>query len=172
MIKYALVCDKGHEFESWFQNSDAFDTQAKRGFVDCPHCGSIKVEKALMSPSVATSRKKDAGREAAIKAQAIQQTPHTAQAGGGAPGQVAPAGVTLLDEQQVKLREALRELHAKIAETTVDVGDKFTEEARRIHDGDAPARSIRGAATFEQAKELWEEGIPVLPVPQLPDDKN
>ena len=50
MIRYALVCDKGHGFESWFADSAAFDKQAKRGLVTCPHCGSAKVEKAIMAP--------------------------------------------------------------------------------------------------------------------------
>ena len=160
MIKYALVCDKGHEFESWFSNSDAFDKQVKRGFVDCPHCGSIKVSKALMAPSVSTSRKKDARAEAARAAQ-MASSP-------AAPG----GGMTLLDNEQQKLRAALRELHEKITANTDDVGEKFPDEARKIHDGEAPARSIRGHATIEQAKELWDEGIPVLPVPSLPDERN
>lgn len=156
MIKYALVCDNGHEFESWFSNSDAFDTQAKRGFVDCPQCGSLKVSKALMTPSVATSRKREARAEAA---RAPQDAPET-------------GGMTLLDEKQIKLREMLRELHAKIVETTDDVGARLPEEARKIRDGDAPARSIRGEATLEEARDLWEEGIPVLPIPTLPDERN
>ena len=159
MIKYALVCDKEHEFESWFANSDAFDKQVKRGFVDCPHCGSIKVAKALMAPSVSTGRKKDARAEAARVAIAAQ-TP------------ASGSEMTLLDGQQQQLRAALRERREKIAANTDDVGDKFPDEARKIHDGDAPARSIRGNATMEQAKELWDEGIPVLPVPSLPEERN
>ena len=55
MIKYSLICAKKHEFESWFQNSTAFDKQAKRGLVACPSCGSTKVEKALMAPRLARS---------------------------------------------------------------------------------------------------------------------
>ena len=58
MIKYQLMCDKDHEFAGWFQSSDAFDAQVRRKLVDCPTCGSTKVRKALMAPSVATSRKK------------------------------------------------------------------------------------------------------------------
>ena len=165
MIKYALICDKGHEFESWFSNSDAFDKQVKRGFVDCPHCGSIKVSKALMAPSVSTGRKKDARAQAA-RAE-IARVARAQNAAGPGPGDMA-----LLEAQQQQLRAALRELHEKIAANTDDVGDRFPDEARKIHDGDAPARSIRGQATIEQAKELWEEGIPVLPVPSLPDERN
>ena len=80
--------------------------------------------------------------------------------------------MTLLDEPQRQMREAIRELHQKIAENTVDVGKAFTAEARRMHDGEVPQRAIRGEATIAEAKELWDEGIPVLPVPALPDDRN
>lgn len=59
MIRFALRCEHEHEFEAWFGNSADFDTQKKRGFVECPHCGSRKVEKALMAPSVSTSRKQE-----------------------------------------------------------------------------------------------------------------
>ena len=64
MIKYALICDEGHDFESWFNNSESFDTQAKRGFVECPLCQSKKVSKALMAPSVSTSRRRSATQRA------------------------------------------------------------------------------------------------------------
>jgi hypothetical protein len=161
MIKYALVCENGHEFESWFSDSDAYETQAKRGFVECPHCGSIKVEKALMAPSVSTSRRR-ARNEAAAHI----------PAGPPAVAPVAQQPVAILDETQRALREAIRELHAKITENTVDVGAQFSDEARRMHLGEAPTRAIRGQATIAEAKELWDEGIPVLPVPRLPDERN
>ena len=58
MIRYALVCEKGHDFESWFADSAAYDKQIKRKLVTCPHCGSAKVEKAIMAPRLAGSRKR------------------------------------------------------------------------------------------------------------------
>ena len=67
MIRYALVCDKGHEFESWFADSAAYDKQAKRGLVACPHCGSAKVEKAIMAPRLAGARKRDAALPSAAQ---------------------------------------------------------------------------------------------------------
>ncbi len=154
MIKYALVCDKGHEFESWFPNSDAYDAQARRGLVDCPHCGSTAINKALMAPSVSTSKRK-------ARNEGVETAP--------AP---EPQPVALMDDKQRAIRDAIRELHTKIAETSVDVGAQFSHEARRMHDGETPVRAIRGQATLAEAKELWEEGIPVLPIPQLPDDRN
>lgn len=156
MIRYALVCENGHGFESWFSNSDSYETQARRGVVDCPQCGSTKVEKALMAPAVSTSRRR--ARNDAVADAPAPQTP--------------PQPVAILDEKQRALREAIRELHAKINESTVDVGAQFPDEARRMHQGEAPERPIRGRASFEEAKELWDEGIPVLPVPTLPDERN
>ena len=164
MIKYSLVCDNAHEFESWFPNSDAFDKQAKRGLVECPHCGSQKVSKALMAPSVSTSKRR-------ARNTFIEHMPQPATAV-TPPVPVPPQPVALLDEQQQKMRAAIRELHEKIAETTVDVGKSFSDEARKMHDGEKPQRAIRGEATFAEAKELWEDGIPVLPIPSLPEDRN
>lgn len=168
MIKYALVCENAHEFESWFPNSDAFEKQVKRGLVDCPTCGSQRVSKGLMAPRVSTSRKKEALAER-MRAQ-IAKTP-------AAPIPVPiptadPQSMALLDERHAELRAAIRELHANIIANTEDVGKKFPEQARKMHEGHAPARSIRGEATLEEAKELWEEGIPVLPVPSLPEERN
>ncbi len=154
MIKYALVCDKGHDFDSWFPDSDAYDAQARRGLVDCPQCGSTSVHKALMAPSVSTSKRK------------------ARNAGAGTTPAADAQPIALMDEKQRALRDAIRALHAKVAETSVDVGAQFTHEARRMHDGETPVRAIRGQATLAEAKELWEEGIPVLPLPQLPDDRN
>ncbi len=183
MIKYSLICEKDHEFESWFANSESFDTQVKRGLVDCPHCGSKKVFKALMAPSVATARKKEQRQENRAHAmrQAMAAMPPPGAAPVAAPAAPVPASapivapqqpVTLLDEKHAELRAAIRELHEKVVATSEDVGKDFPEQARQMHDGDIPVRSIRGEATFEEAKELWEEGIPVLPIPPLPEDRN
>jgi hypothetical protein len=167
MIKYSLVCDNAHEFDSWFPNSDAFDKQAKRGLVECPHCGSQKVSKALMAPSVSTSKRR-------ARNTFIEHMPQPAEPSAVATPAAPPAQqpVALLDEQQQQMRAAIRELHQKIAENTVDVGKSFSDEARKMHDGEKPQRAIRGEATFAEAKELWEDGIPVLPVPSLPEDRN
>ncbi|MCC2099153.1 MAG: DUF1178 family protein, partial [Hyphomicrobiales bacterium] len=159
MIKYALVCQKGHEFESWFAGSQAFDEQAAKGLVECPFCGSKKISKALMAPSVSTSRKKE-GRTQERREEAVRQlaSPPEPAADGDVPPPGASGSVALLDENQLKLREAIRELHTKMTQNTVDVGEKFSEEARRMHDGEAPERPIRGQASLKQAKELWEDG--------------
>ncbi len=160
MIKYALICDQEHEFESWFPNADAYDQQVKRGFVECPHCQSKKISKALMAPAVSTSRRKEAMRETVMP-----DVP-------AVPAVMPDAPVALLDETQQQMRAMIRELHEKLTENSTDVGENFTDEARKIHSGEAPERSIHGRASLDEAKALIEEGIPVLPLPVPPDERN
>jgi hypothetical protein len=148
MIKYSLVCEKSHSFESWFPDSGSYETQSRRGLIACPDCGSARVSKALMAPAIVGSGKK---------------TPR--QDGAAAP-------VALLDERQQRMREMARHLRQEIIANTDDVGAKFPEEARAIHDGEAPVRSIRGQATPEEARALIEEGVGVLPLPFLPEEFN
>lgn len=147
MILYRLICAEGHEFESWFKDSAAYDKQAAQGIVTCPFCHSAKVSKAVMAPHVARS-----DRESKPDARA--------------------SDVALLDEQHAALRAMIRELREKIVASTEDVGDNFPDEARRIQDGEAQERAIRGRASFEEAKALLEEGIEILPIPGLPNEGN
>ncbi|MEO5324851.1 DUF1178 family protein [Mesorhizobium sp. CC13] len=141
MIRFSLHCDNAHDFEGWFRSNDDFDTQRKRGFVECPECGSQKVEKALMAPAVSTSRKQE---------------------------KIALA----MGEQQRRAMAALKDLSEKVRQNAEDVGDKFAEEARKIHFGEAEARGIYGAATLDEAKGLAEDGIDFMPLPVFPDDRN
>jgi hypothetical protein len=150
MIKYSLVCDQGHDFESWFASGASYDSQARRRLIACPLCQSQKVAKALMAPSIAGVRK-----------DASPRSPPE-----------APVPVALLDERQQKLRAVARQLRAEIEKNTVDVGGDFSRIARAIHEGDEPERSIRGQASFEEARALIEDGIGVLPLPMLPDEIN
>ena len=148
MIRYSLICDKEHEFDGWFASSEAFDKQVRRGLVECPACGSIKVGKALMTPGVPvkSNRKTDAEPVKALH---------------------APA-----DPKVQAMMEMVRKLREHV-ETNADyVGDRFVEEARRMHYGEKDPRGIYGEATLEDAVELHEEGIDVLPLPKLPDEAN
>ena len=177
MIKYALICDQGHTFESWFSNAEGYETQVKRGFVECPTCQTKQVSKAMMAPSVSTSRRKEAIRAqtAAMTAAAMQAQAHSAAAAASAPPAPAAAPaqpVALLDEGQQALRAMVRELHEKLTENSTDVGDRFTTEARDMQSGDTPMRQIHGRATLEEAKALIEEGVPVMPLPTLPNEWN
>ena len=150
MIKYALICEQRHEFESWFANSAAYDKQTKRGLVSCPACGSSKVEKAIMAPRLSGTRK------------ARQGTAETPTA----------TSVAMLSPQERELRAKLKEVREHITKNADYVGQKFPEEARKMHYGDIEHRSIYGEASLETAKELSEEGIELHPLPVLPDEQN
>ena len=157
MIRYALVCEKGHDFESWFQDSAAYDKQAKRGLVNCPHCGSAKIEKAIMAPRLAGAKKRTAPVE----------TP--AEAPAAAPEK---APVAMLSPQEQEFRSKLKELREHLTKNADHVGAKFPEEARKMHYGETEHRSIYGEASPEEAKALVEEGIEFHPLPILPDERN
>ncbi len=159
MIRYALVCEKGHEFESWFADSAAYDRQAKRKLVSCPHCGSAKVEKAIMAPRLATSK---IGTEP-VDAPALPDAATPAD---------MPAPVAMLSPQERELRAKLKELRDHVTRNADDVGPKFPEEARKMHYGEIERRSIYGVASPEDAAELAEEGIDFHPLPLLPDERN
>lgn len=164
MIKYALVCDKGHTFESWFADSAAFDKQAKRKLIACPHCESTKVEKAIMAPRVTTSKK----RARALEAPAAAEAPAPALP---APAPT-PAPVAMISPQEQEFRAKLKELRDHLTKNSDNVGAKFPEEARKMHYGETEHRSIYGVASPDEAKELAEEGIEFHPLPVLPDERN
>jgi hypothetical protein len=157
MIRYALVCDKGHDFESWFADSAAFDRQKKRKLVGCPVCGSSKVEKALMTPRIAGGRKRVAAKP-----------PEPAETPAAEPA--APVAIVSPEEQE--FRSKLKELRSHLLKNSENVGGKFPEEARKMHYGEVEHRSIYGVASPQDAKELAEEGIEFHPLPVLPDERN
>jgi hypothetical protein len=160
MIKYALQCDKAHRFESWFPSISSYESQAKRGFVECPHCGSVTVEKQIMAPTV---------RLGGIRA---DETPVDVSPAVAPKETTAAASLMADSEAAQKLRGMIRELHEQVQANTEDVGTQFADEARKIHYGDAEERGIRGRATAEQTEALAEEGIGFLPMPTLPEDRN
>jgi hypothetical protein len=153
MIRYGLVCAQGHGFDGWFRSSEDFDAQAARRLLACPLCGSGEVTKALMAPALA---KGDA--------------PAPAEP---APPQASPGReVALVSGEHRRLRKMLTELRAELVKDAVDVGDRFPEEARKIHYGETEKTSIYGRASAEEARGLAEEGIAFHPLPSLPDEQN
>jgi hypothetical protein len=158
MIRYALVCDSAHEFESWFADSGAYDKQSKRKLIACPQCGSTKVEKAIMAPRLATSRRR---RGVAV------ETPAPAVA---AASDTTP--VAMLSPQESELRSKLKELRDHLTKNADNVGQKFPEQARKMHYGEIEHRSIFGQASPDEARDLAEEGIEFHPLPILPDERN
>ena len=157
MIKYSVQCQKGHGFEAWFPNSDAFDKQTKRGLVSCPDCGSVKVTKALMAPHVSRKTRKKGQSEVVP---AVRSGPGVQR--------VATPGVAMPAEMVELLRKIRKDVEAK-AEY---VGPKFADEARKIHYDEAPERGIYGEASLDDVKALHEEGIDCLPLPLLPEERN
>ena len=158
MIKYALRCDRSHAFESWFRDGSAYEALAAAGELACPDCGSAAVSKAVMAPSIAKGR---VGR--AVARREAQQQPQPP---------APPQTMAMMGPEERNLREMVRALHRKIADTSENVGGAFPEEARRIHEGEAPQRAIHGQATGEEVKALIEDGVPLLPIPPLPDERN
>ena len=174
MIRYALSCDRGHTFESWFQNSAAYDKQAKRLLVACPICGSAKVEKAIMAPRIAASSA-DTGSPDAPQLPVPAPAPATAAHALAPPaGAQNPANtpVAVMSAPEYELRQKLKEIRDHITKNASYVGTRFPEEARKIHYGETERRSIYGEASTDEAKELFEEGIEFHPLPVLPDDQN
>jgi hypothetical protein len=169
MIKYTLRCERGHEFESWFKNSAAYDNQRKRGLVACPGCGSAKVEKAIMAPRLARS-------------ESAEPEPHPAEPGPPPPAAALPVPmpmapprkgtVAIMSAQERELRKKLKELREHIVKNADYVGQRFPEQARKIHYGEIEHRSSYGEASPEEAKELHDEGIAFHPLPILPDEFN
>lgn len=176
MIKYTLVCEAKHGFEGWFRNSDDFESQRGRKLVACPVCGSVNVEKGLMAPAVSTSRKKEARlpvRDAESLSAASEATkPVKSVAAAPADTALQPSALLPGDVRQKEVLEALRQVRTQIIENSENVGAKFASEARKIHYGEAEERSIYGQTTPKDAAELLDEGISVLPLPELPEDKN
>jgi len=146
VIRYALACQDGHRFESWFADWQAFDKLRAADAVLCPVCGSAAVEKALMTPQVATARKKDAKREK------VRLAAHHGM--------------------RTEAIAAMRKIRDHVKETADYVGGKFPEEARKIHYDEAEKRGIYGEATPDEAKALAEEGVEFHPLPILPEDQN
>ena len=142
MIRYDLICEAEHEFDSWFRDSAAFDTQSNSGKIVCPVCGSAKVSKRLMTPGVPAKSNRKA----------------------------APPAIT--DNKSKAVREAMRKLRQHIEATSDYVGADFPDEARRIYYKETEERGIYGEASLEDAKSLHEEGIDVVPLPPAPDEKN
>ncbi|MCH2628830.1 MAG: DUF1178 family protein [Nisaea sp.] len=150
MILYQLQCDAEHQFEAWFKDSQAYEKQAKRKLLTCPVCGSTKVSKALMSPRISKSK---------------NVSPST-------PLDTVPSRGLNVTHQNKELRKKLQELRTEIEQNCDYVGDQFAEEARKIHYGEADAKNIYGEASFEDAKELVDEGVDFTPIPWLPKENS
>ena len=153
MIRYALLCEHDHEFESWFDSSLAFDKLHKTGLVECPHCGSTKTRKALMTPQISGTRSNKKNRD-------------------GPDNGHDKAPDQNLQKLQTEATELARKIRHHVTENAEHVGDNFADEARKIHFEESEPRNIYGNATKEEVSDLAEDGIDFAPLPDLPEDKN
>ena len=181
MIKYQLICDDDHEFEGWFGDSAAFESQQRSGLLTCPTCGSASVRRALMAPNLASPKTRKSPRSARqlpnqLPGQVPGQVP--GKVGESAPGQgsgtAGAPNTAALPEEAVRrmhdLMSEMRALQTKIKDECRDVGDEFAEEARKIHYGEVEPEGIYGKATPEEREALDDEGIAVMDIPWLPKD--
>ncbi len=158
MIHYLLRCVDDHGFDGWFKDSASFEKQAKRGLLECPVCGSVKVERALMTPSVPKKGRARPKAEPAVEAPvAADPAPETT-----APPAIAAAGIP------DHVRAVLQRVRAEVEQNCDYVGPTFAEEARRIHRGESQRRGIYGEASEEDAEQLAADGIDVSRIPWVP----
>jgi len=160
VIKYMLACDKGHQFESWFADSAAYDKQVKKKLVACPLCDSTKVEKAIMAPRISKT---------GLIRRTVMEAPSATPAPAPSP---APANVAMVSPQEKEFRAKVKELRDHLVKNADNVGPRFPEEARKMHYGEIEHRSIYGEASPDEAKKMHEEGIEFHPLPVLPEDRN
>jgi len=144
---FDLQCDHDHIFEGWFGSHDDYDAQQARGLVTCPVCGSATITKRLSAPRLNVAH---------LHAPAAQP--------------LVPAGASDAEKMAALQAAVMRQVRA-LVRSTENVGPRFAEEARRIHDGDADDRPIRGTATVEEREALAEDGIDVMAVPDFLDDE-
>ena len=149
MIRYDLHCEAGHGFESWFRSSADYDVQRKRKLVECPVCGSFDVEKQIMSPRLARTDKGERVKRAEEK-----------------------APVAMMSPEESEFRQKLKELRDHVTKNAENVGEKFPELARQMHNEEIERRSIYGEASAEEVKSLLDEEVDIHPLPILPGDRN
>ena len=144
---FDLECDHSHIFEGWFGSHEDYDAQQARGLVTCPFCGSATITTRLSAPRLNVAH---------LHAPAAQP--------------LVPPGASDAEKMAALQAAVMRQVRA-LVRSTENVGPRFAEEARRIHEGDADDRPIRGTATVEERAALAEDGIEVMAVPDFLDDE-
>ena len=160
MIVFDLECANGaHRFEGWFKSSDDFARQHERGLVACPHCGSAEVAKAPMAPRLSRKANQSVAASSANNPGARERSQMLAS--------------VKLPPEAIAAMHALAAIQAEAIKTSRWVGDKFADQSRAMHYGDADHATIHGQATREEARDLLDEGIMVAPllIPIAPPDE-
>ena len=159
MIVYDLRCAKGHVFEGWFPDSAAFDKQIKRKDLVCPACGSTKVDKAMMAPHIASSKKKSLAAAEAPAAPTAPAAPADAA--------VPPVALDQAKRETAKYVKFLKTMREQVEKNCDYVGGKFADEARKIHYGETDKRNIYGEASPDEARALKAEGVEFGAIPWI-----
>lgn len=182
MILFDLRCSEGHAFEAWFRDSKSYDKLALAGEIRCAVCGSDKVEKALMAPNVRTKKAiapptappvADKGDSPAAEGNAAEDQSQDQASSPSSPVAATPSTApqgkgNAYPEKVVEVMTMLRKAQTFIEKNFDSVGNKFADEARKIHYGEAEKRGIYGEATKEETEALADEGIEVNQIPWLP----
>ena len=170
MLVLNLACDAGHLFEGWFASADDCSDQQTRGLLSCPMCGSVRVERRPSAPRLNVSHLR-AAAAAPLSAPASPQGPASSETSSGPTDAIQH--VESGEAPPIDKREALQALwqavSREVARQSEDVGERFAEEARRIHYGEVEERAIRGRSKPEEVRALMEEGIELMPL-LLPRD--
>ncbi len=160
MILYRLRCAKGHEFDSWFKDGKTYERQEKRSLIGCPACGNAKIARAPMAPRIGKGSGKGRDQSTDVPVEAPAEAVPAA-----APD---PQVAALARAMPKEMREVLVKLREVVEKNMEPVGEKFAEEARKIHYGESAKRSIYGQTSDEEAEALAEEGIEFGRLPWIP----
>ena len=184
MILFDLLCSQGHAFEAWFRDNDSFERLVAVGEIQCAVCGDTNIKKALMAPKISSSKAvaRHAARDDAERAAETSKANQSQEASPSVPATV-PSSMAVHDnpgplsaspsvavpEKVAEAMKMLRKVQTHIEKNFDHVGQRFAEEARKMHYGEAEKRSIYGEATKDEAEALADEGIEVNQMPWLPD---
>jgi len=158
MVIYDLICDSRHEFEGWFKNSEDLVSQQEKGFLRCPVCDSLHVNKKVAAPKLARKSTATTANEARSAT---------------APTELVAANLNTNSANAYKqVQDMLAKVHNFIDSNFEDVGNKFASEALSMHQGEKEAANIRGTASADELRDLAKEGVAALPMPAKPIDKN
>ncbi len=162
MIVFDLICDGSHGFEVWFRSSADYDDQQARGIVECPMCGTANVKKAIMAPNIAAKSNRDIIIPVLSEPEVTSTVPETTK-----PIEQPKLDVPKLSNETQEILSGMLDKVSKHVEENFDnVGGDFAEEARKIHYGEVAERPIYGDTTKDEAEELLDEGIDILPLPK------
>ena len=175
MIKYSLICEFHHSFEGWFSNSASFEQQCERDLIACPECGNSKVKRALMTPNLSAGKHRN---QPAVPNGVLKSEVSPVEAGSSmeqnsnlsvpVDNQMKGQSKQQITPEQIKIM--LRHVRRYVETNGRNVGDKFAEEALKIHYGEKEQDIIYGTCTLEEGEQLADEGIEFAEIPLLPKD--